>query len=380
MEDGVARNDYWANHHPDSLVAVAESGRNSAEEESVDVRAYAAMEAGKDLVPWSFRRRDLRPSDVQIAITHSGICHSDIHLVREEWNTQNFPMVPGHEIVGEVTAIGSDVSRFRVGQRVGVGVYIDSCRTCVNCVAGESNYCLEGFVSTFAGVERDGVTVTQGGYSTGIVVDENYVVAVPEGLDSASAAPLMCAGITVYAPLTRFQAGPGKKVGVVGLGGLGHLAVRFAHALGAEVTVFSHSPGKEADARALGADHFVLSSDEAEMVARKSTFDIVVNSVSAPIDPKPYLSLLGLGGVFIVVGLSGQPYPVNAFDLNAQRRMIAGSQIGSVAELQAMLDFAADKGVGAQVEVISADQINDAYERVVNADVRYRFVIDASTF
>lgn len=346
----------------------------------MDVRAYAAMEAGQDLVPWSFRRRDLRPSDVQIAITHSGICHSDIHLVREEWNTQSFPMVPGHEIVGEVTAVGSEVSRFRVGQRVGVGVYIDSCRTCANCVAGESNYCLEGFVPTFAGVERDGVTVAQGGYSTGIVIDENYVVAVPEGLDSASAAPLMCAGITVYAPLTRFQAGPGKKVGVVGLGGLGHLAVRFAHALGAEVTVFSHSPGKEADARALGADHFVVSSDDAAMASRESTFDIVVNAVSAPLDPKPYLSLLGLGGVFVVVGLSGQPYPVNAFDLNAQRRMIAGSQIGSVAELQAMLDFAAEKGVAAQVEVISADQINAAYERVVNADVRYRFVIDASTF
>lgn len=344
------------------------------------VRGFAAMAAGEALVAWSFLRRDLGPGDVAISITHSGICHSDIHRVREEWETQVFPIVPGHEIVGHVSAVGSDVSRFSVGQRVGVGVYVDSCRQCDNCRAGESNYCLEGAVETFAGLERDGSTHTQGGYSTGIVVDHNYVVSVPDGLDSAGAAPLMCAGITVFSPLKRFGAGPGKKVGVIGLGGLGHLAVRFAHALGAEVTVFSHSESKEADAKALGADHFVYSGDARKMAANTLSFDIVVNAVSAPLDPSDYLPLLRLGGVLVFVGLSGQPYPVNAFNLLNQRRMIAGSAIGSVSELQEMLDFAAAHQVEASVEVISAAEINAAYERVVGSDVRYRFVIDAATF
>jgi uncharacterized zinc-type alcohol dehydrogenase-like protein len=235
-------------------------------------------------------------------------------------------------------------------------------------------------VETFAGVERDGVTPTQGGYSTAIVVDENYVVDIPDALESASTAPLMCAGITVYAPLKRFGAGPGKRVGVVGLGGLGHLAVLFAKALGAEVTVFSHSPEKHVDARELGADHFVLSSDPEQMASGKSTYDVLINTVSAELNPADYLAQLNLGGVLVFVGLSGQPYPVHAFDLLDQRRMIAGSKIGSVAELQGMLHVAASAGVAARVEVISADQINDAYDRVVASDVRYRFVIDASTF
>jgi uncharacterized zinc-type alcohol dehydrogenase-like protein len=346
----------------------------------MDVRGYAAMNAGADLVPWAFKRRDLGENDVAIEITHSGICHSDIHLVREEWRSQTFPMVPGHEIIGHVCAIGSAVSRFSVGQRVGVGVYVDSCRECENCLAGESNYCREGMIQTFAGIERDGVTPTQGGYSTGIVVDENYVVSVPDAMDSAAGAPLMCAGITVYSPLERFGAGPGKRVGVMGLGGLGHLALRFAKAMGAEVTVFSHSEKKRQDALDLGADHFVLSGDSDQMGSLAMSFDILVNSVSAPLDPSPYLDLLRLGGVLVFVGLSGQPYPVNAFDLLNQRRMIAGSAIGSVSELQSMLDFAAEHGVEASVEIIPATDINAAYERVVNSDVRYRFVIDASTF
>lgn len=346
----------------------------------MEVRGYAAMAAGEELVPWEFRRRDIGDHDVAIAIEYSGICHSDIHRVRQEWETQTFPIVPGHEILGRVTRVGPEVTGFAVGQRVGVGVYVDSCRTCDNCVAGESNYCLEGAVETFAGIERDGHTVTQGGYSSAIVVDEGYVVSVPEALNSAAAAPLMCAGITVFSPLERFGAGPGKKVGVIGLGGLGHLAVLFAKALGAEVTVFSHSPGKASDATSLGAEHFVLSSDTDQMAAREKSFDIVINSVSAPLDSSQYLALLKLGGVLVFVGLSGQPYPINAFDLLNQRRMIAGSAIGSVAQLQHMLDFAAEKGVEAKVEVISADQINAAYERVVGSDVRYRFVIDASTF
>lgn len=338
------------------------------------------MAAGENLVPWSFSRRDVGADDVAIEITHSGICHSDIHRVREEWESQVFPIVPGHEIIGHVTAVGANVSRFSVGQRVGVGVYIDSCRECANCLSGESNYCEKGPIETFAGIEKDGVTATQGGYSNGIVIDHNYVVSVPEGLDSASAAPLMCAGITVYSPLERFGAGPGRKVGVMGLGGLGHLAVRFAKAMSAEVTVFSHSESKRQDAFDLGADHFVHSDNADEMASLSMSFDILVNSVSAPIDPNPYLALLKLGGVLVFVGLSGQPYPVNAFNLLNQRRMIAGSAIGSVDQLQNMLDFAAANGVEASVEVIPATDINAAYERVVNSDVRYRFVIDASTF
>lgn len=338
------------------------------------------MAAGEDLVPWSFSRREVGADDVAIEITHSGICHSDIHRVREEWESQVFPIVPGHEIIGHVTAVGVNVSRFSVGQRVGVGVYIDSCRECANCLSGESNYCEKGPIETFAGIEKDGVTATQGGYSNGIVIDHNYVVSVPEGLDSASAAPLMCAGITVYSPLERFGAGPGKKVGVMGLGGLGHLAVRFAKAMGAEVTVFSHSENKRQDAFDLGADHFVYSGNDDEMASRSMSFDILVNAVSAPLDPNPYLALLKLGGVLVFVGLSGQPYPVNAFNLLNQRRMIAGSAIGSVDQLQNMLNFAAANGVEASVEIIPATEINAAYERVVNSDVRYRFVIDASTF
>jgi uncharacterized zinc-type alcohol dehydrogenase-like protein len=349
-------------------------------EETMDVRGYAAMAAGDDLIPWSFKRRDVGDNDVALEITHSGICHSDIHQVREEWKSQRFPIVPGHEIIGQVIAVGQKVSRFSVGQRVGVGVYVDSCRECKNCLAGESNYCEKGMIETFAGIERDGVTPTQGGYSSAIVVDENYVVSVPDALDSAAGAPLMCAGITVYAPLDRFGAGPGKRVGVMGLGGLGHLGVRFAKAMGAEVTVFSHSENKRQAALDLGADHFVYSGDSELMESLSMSFDILLNTISAPLDPAPYLSLLGLGGVFVFLGISGQPYPVEAFDLLNQRRTIAGSTIGSVAQLQNMLDFAAAHGVEASVEVIPATEINAAYERVVNSDIRYRFVIDASTF
>jgi alcohol dehydrogenase (NADP+) len=346
----------------------------------MDVRGYAAMAAGQPLVPWSFQRRSLREHDVAIEITHSGICHSDIHRVREEWQSQVFPIVPGHEIIGTVTAVGSGVSRFSVGQRVGVGVYVDSCRECASCLAGEGNYCEKGMIETFAGVERDGVTPTQGGYSNGIVVDENYVVTVPDGLDSAAGAPLMCAGITVYAPLERFGAGPGKRVGVMGLGGLGHMAVLFAKAMGAEVTVFSHSESKRQDAFDLGADHFVYSGDSDHMKSLTMSFDILVNTVSAPLDPSPYLAVLRTGGVFVLVGISGQPFPVIAFDLVPQRKIIAGSTIGSVTELQNMLDFAAEHGIEARIEMITASDINTAHERVVNSDVRYRFVIDASTF
>jgi alcohol dehydrogenase (NADP+) len=346
----------------------------------MDVRGWAALAAKEPLVPWTFRRRDVGDSDVAITISHSGICHSDIHRVREEWVTQDFPIVPGHEIIGHVSHVGSKVSKFTVGQRVGVGVYVDSCRECENCLAGATNYCHKGASETYANFEQDGVTPTYGGYSTGIVVDENYVVSIPDALDSAKAAPLPCAGITVYSPLKQHGAGPGKKVGVIGLGGLGHLAVQFAKALGAEVTVFSRSEAKRDDAIALGADDLVVSSDAEQMAKRALTFDIIINTVSAPLDPADYLKLLRLGGVLVLVGITAEPYPVHAFDIVQQRRQIAGSMFGSIQEMQEMLDFAAEKGVEAQVEVISAEEINDAYERVVSSDVRYRFVIDASTF
>ena len=346
----------------------------------MDVRGYAALAAKEPLVPWNFQRREVGDRDVAITISHSGICHSDIHRVREEWVEQDFPIVPGHEIIGHVSHVGPGVTKFTVGQRVGVGVYVDSCRECENCLAGATNYCHKGASETYANFEQDGVTPTYGGYSTGIVVDENYVVSIPDALDSATAAPLPCAGITVYSPLKQHGAGPGKKVGVVGLGGLGHLAVQFARALGAEVTVFSRSADKRDDAIALGAHDLVVSTDLDQMAERALSFDIIINTVSAPLDPADYLRLLRLGGVLVLVGITAEPYPVHAFDIVQQRRQIAGSMFGSIQEMQEMLEFSAENGVAAQVELISASEINVAYERVVASDVRYRFVIDASTF
>ncbi len=343
------------------------------------VRAIAAMEAGAALVPYQLERRATGPADVKIEISHAGVCHSDIHTVRGEWGDQVFPIVPGHEIVGSVVEVGAEVTSFSVGDYVGVGVYVDSCRRCVNCLAGNSHYCTEGMTGTYANPERDGSGYTQGGYSTHIVVNEGYVVRVPKALDPAGAAPLLCAGITLYAPLERFGAGPGVKVAVVGLGGLGHMGVKFAVAMGAEVTVISHSPSKEADAKALGAHHFLLSSDTAAMKAQRFGFDLVLNTVSVPIPVDDYLELLGVGGTLVMVGLSGQPYCFSAPVILNQGRQIAGSMIGSVGQLQRMLDFAGAHGIHSEVEVITADYVNKAYERVVASDVRYRFVIDVST-
>ena len=343
------------------------------------VRALAAMEAGAPLVPFDLERRETGPSDVKVEISHAGVCHSDIHTVRGEWGDQVFPIVPGHEIVGTVVEVGPAVSAFAVGDYVGVGVYVDSCRDCANCLSGNSHYCLNGMTGTYANPERDGSGYTQGGYSTHIVVNEGYVVRVPQALDPAGAAPLLCAGITLFAPLERFGAGPGKKVAVVGLGGLGHMGVKFAVAMGAEVTVISHSPSKEKDARALGAHHFLLSTDSEAMAAKRFGFDLVVNTVSVPIPVDDYLELLGVGGTLVMVGLSGQPYCFSAPVILNQGRQIAGSMIGSVGQLQRMLDFAGEHGIHSEVEVIPADYINEAYERVVASDVRYRFVIDAST-
>ena len=345
----------------------------------IEVRAYAAQKAKADLAPWKFNRRDIGPNDVLVEIVYSGICHSDIHQVREEWGEAIFPMVPGHEIAGIVKEVGSSVTKFKPGMRAGVGVFIDSCRKCENCLAGENQYCLEGMTGTYNGYERDGKTVAQGGYASAIVVNEDYVLHLPENLEMAGIAPLLCAGITLYSPLKHWGAGPGKKVGIIGLGGLGHMGVKFAHALGAEVTVLSHSANKEADAKKMGADHFILTKDEAVLEKYKNHFDLLINSVSAPMDLNKYANMLKLNGSLVMVGLSGEPYPIDAFTMLNQRRRIAGSMIGGMKQTQEMLDFAGKHNIVSDVEIIKADEINKAYDRVVNSDVKYRFVIDAKT-
>ena len=345
----------------------------------IEVRAYAAQKAKADLAPWKFNRRDLGPNDVLVEIVYSGICHSDIHQVREEWGEAIFPMVPGHEIAGIVKEVGSSVTKFKPGMRAGVGVFIDSCRKCENCLAGENQYCLEGMTGTYNGYERDGKTVAQGGYASAIVVNEDYVLHLPENLEMAGIAPLLCAGITLYSPLKHWGAGPGKKVGIIGLGGLGHMGVKFAHALGAEVTVLSHSANKEADAKNMGADHFILTKDEEVFEKCKNHFDLLINSVSAPMDLNKYANMLKLNGSLVMVGLSGEPYPIDAFTMLNQRRRIAGSMIGGMKQTQEMLDFAGKHNIVSDVEIIKADEINKAYDRVVNSDVKYRFVIDAKT-
>jgi uncharacterized zinc-type alcohol dehydrogenase-like protein len=346
----------------------------------MDVVGYAVQGEKKKLAPWSFRRRDVGSADVAVAIEWSGVCHSDIHTARSEWGDVDFPCVPGHEIVGLVTEIGSAVTKFSVGQRVGVGVYVDSCRKCEQCLSGMSNYCREGMTGTYNNPARDGSGYTLGGYATGIVVDEAYVVNVPDSLDPAATAPLLCAGITLYSPLKEWGAGPGKKVGIIGLGGLGHMGVKFASALGAHVTVFSHSASKKEDALAMGADDFVVTRDESVLEAHHKQFHLVINTVSAPIDLNLYLELLGLDGTLVMVGLAPEHYPINAFSMLPQRRRIAGSMIGPVGQLQEMLDFAGKHNIVSDIEVIKAPYLNEAWDRVVESDVRYRFVIDASTF
>ena len=345
----------------------------------MNVRGLAALIKNAPLTPYSFTRRELLPNDVAIDIKYAGICHSDIHQVREEWGGARFPMVPGHEIAGVVSAIGSSVSKFAVGDLIGVGVFIDSCRDCSSCNQGLEQYCEKGMTPTYNGVERDGVTPTMGGYCDGYVINENYAVKIPAGLDLAAVAPLLCAGITLYSPLKHWKAGPGKKVAVMGLGGLGHMGVKFAHALGAEVTVLSHSPSKEADARQLGADHFVVTSDPAQMKLNKRKFDLILNTVSAEHDINDYLSLLTTDGTLVVIGLPGVPFAVNADSLLSGRRSMAGSMIGGISELQEMLNFCGETNIVSEIELISADYVNTAYERTVKSDVRFRFVIDIAT-
>ncbi|GAA3514536.1 NAD(P)-dependent alcohol dehydrogenase [Actinocatenispora rupis] len=342
------------------------------------VNAYAAPSATEPLVPTTIRRRDVGPKDVLIEIRYAGICHSDIHLVRGEWGPVTYPQVVGHEIVGVVAEVGAEVTRHRVGDRVGVGCMVDSCRECENCRAGMEQYCLPGNTGTYASVDRDG-TITQGGYSTHVVVVEDFVLKVPEAIPYEKAAPLLCAGITTYSPLAHWNAGPGTRVAVVGLGGLGHMAVKIAHAMGAEVTVLSQSLKKRDDGLALGADHYHATSDPATFEDLANTFDLIVNTVSAPLDLDAYLRLLRLDGTMVNVGAPPEAQALHAFTLFSNRRSVAGSGIGSIRETQEMLDFCAEHGIAPETELIAADHINQAYERVLASDVRYRFVIDVAT-
>ncbi len=345
----------------------------------MNVRGLAALAKGAPLTTFEFTRRELGAHDVAISIKYAGICHSDIHQVKDEWGGSRFPMVPGHEIAGEVSAIGSAVTKFKVGDLIGVGVFIDSCRTCENCTSGLEQYCINGMTPTYNGLERDGLTPTMGGYSSAYVIDESYAVKIPQNLNLAAVAPLLCAGITLYSPLRNWNAGPGKKVAIMGLGGLGHMGVKFAHALGAEVTVLSHSPSKESDARKLGADHFVVTTDAAQMAQVKKSFDLILDTVSAEHDINDFLSLLSTDGTLVVIGLPGKPFSVNANSLLSGRRSMAGSMIGGIAETQEMLDFCGEKNIVSEIELIKSDYVNQAYERTIKSDVRFRFVIDIST-
>jgi uncharacterized zinc-type alcohol dehydrogenase-like protein len=343
-------------------------------------RGYAALRAKEDLIPYEFARRELGPHDVALDISFAGVCHSDIHQVNEDWGPSLFPMVPGHEIVGIVTAVGDAVKKFTVGERIGVGTFVDSCRTCDACTAGLEQYCEEGNTQTYNARERDGTSMCFGGYSNVFVVDENYAVHVADSLDLKGVAPLMCAGITLFSPLKHWGATSGSKVGIVGLGGLGHLGLKFANALGAETTVFSHSDNKRDDAVRLGADHFVVMPGHVDEARNVGPYDLIISTVSADIDLAPYLELLKLDGSLVLVGLSGKPNAIDTFQLVGQRRTLSGSCAGGVAELQEMMDFCAEHNITSDVEVVTAGDIKSAYERTVASDVKYRFVIDGSTF
>ncbi|MCA1005956.1 NAD(P)-dependent alcohol dehydrogenase [Rhodococcus hoagii] len=341
--------------------------------------AYAAPSADAPLEKTTIERRDVGPRDVLIEIKYAGICHSDIHTARNEWGGTSYPVVPGHEIAGIVAQVGSDVSKHAVGDRVGVGCFVDSCRTCASCEAGEEQYCENGVVDTYNTVGRDG-KITAGGYSTHIVVDEDFVLSIPDGLALDVAAPLLCAGITLYSPLAHWGAGPGKKVAIVGMGGLGHVGVKIAHAMGAEVTVLSQTLSKKDDGLRFGADHYYATAEKETFKALRGQFDLILNTVSVNLDMDRYLSLLAVNGTLVELGLPENPISVRGFSLLKNRRSLAGSLVGGIPQTQEMLNFCAEHGIGAEIEVIPADRINDAYDRVVASDVRYRFVIDASTF
>ncbi|SIN92704.1 NAD(P)-dependent alcohol dehydrogenase [Agromyces cerinus] len=343
------------------------------------VNAYAAPSEAAPLERTLIERRPLGPHDVRIDIAYAGICHSDIHTVRGDWGSQYYPLAPGHEIAGTVAEIGEAVTRHAVGDRVGVGCMVNSCGQCRNCLRGEEQFCTEGVVFTYGSPDRDG-TVTQGGYSEQVVVTESFVVRIPDALALDVAAPLLCAGITTYSPLRHRKVGPGTRVAVVGLGGLGHMGVQFARALGAEVTVLSQTLGKQDDGLRLGADHYRATSDPATFTELRGSFDVILNTVSAVIDLDAYLALLDAGAAMVCVGAPGEPLEVGVMSLINGNKTLAGSNIGGIRETQEMLDFCAEHGIGAEIEVIPASEINAAYERVLASDVRYRFVIDAATF
>ncbi|MCH0563678.1 MULTISPECIES: NAD(P)-dependent alcohol dehydrogenase [unclassified Streptomyces] len=342
------------------------------------VAAYAAPAPKAPLERTTIERRPVGEFDVLIDIKYAGICHSDIHQAQEGWGEAIFPMVPGHEIAGVVAEAGPGVTRFAVGDRVGVGCMVDSCRECDNCKAGLEQYCTSGMTGTYNAIGKDGEP-TYGGYSQKIVVDENYVVGIPDGLSLDVAAPLLCAGVTLYSPLKHWGAGPGKKVAILGMGGLGHMGVKIAHALGAEVTVLSQSLRKKDDGLRLGADHYYATSDPKTFQELTGSFDLIVSTVSAPLDFNAYLTLLKTRGALVNVGAPEEPVALNLFSVIGGGKTLAGSMIGGIAETQEMLDFCAEHGFGAEIELIGADRINEAYERVVDSDVRYRFVIDTAT-
>ncbi|NLP65736.1 NAD(P)-dependent alcohol dehydrogenase [Paraburkholderia sacchari] len=338
---------------------------------------YAARDAASPLAPFEFQRRDLRELDVRIDVQFCGVCHSDLHQARNEWRNTLYPVVPGHEIVGRVTEVGKGVTRFKVGELVGVGCLVDSCRTCASCAEGLEQYCENGFVGTYNGIDRVSGELTYGGYSTQLVVDEAFVLRVPENLDPAGAAPLLCAGITTYSPLRTWGAGPGKKVGIVGLGGLGHMGVKLAHAMGAHVVLFTTSPSKVEDGKRLGADEVVISKDPEQMQAHANSFDLIVNTVAAQHDLNPFIELLKRDGTLTLVGAPEHDHPSpQVFNLIFKRRRLAGSLIGGIAETQEMLDFCGQHGITSDIEMIKMQDINHAYERMLKSDVKYRFVID----
>ena len=342
----------------------------------LSTKGYAVQNPKDTFKPFQFERRDPRPQDVVIEILYCGICHSDIHQARDEWGGSMYPMVPGHEIVGKVTQVGSEVRNFKVGDLAGVGCFVDSCRTCSSCKEGLEQYCEKGMSGTYNGMEQDGKTPTFGGYSSQMVVDEKYTLKVPANLPLQNVAPLLCAGITTYSPLKHFKVAPGHKVAIVGLGGLGHMGVKLAAAMGADVTVLSTSPSKEKDAKRLGAHHFVVTKDPKNMEALAETFDFILDAVSAPHDLNAYLGLLKRDGKMVIVGVPDKPTELSAFSLIMKRRTLAGSLIGGIKETQEMLDFCGQKNIVSDVEVISIKELESAYERTIKGDVRYRFVID----
>jgi uncharacterized zinc-type alcohol dehydrogenase-like protein len=344
----------------------------------VPTKGYAAHAAGEPLKPFSFERRDPQPRDVQLQILFCGVCHSDLHIARNEWGGTTYPCVPGHEIVGRVVKVGSEVRKFKEGDLAAVGCLVDSDRVCENCRTGLEQFC-DGVTFTYNSEDKHAGGVTYGGYSRSIVVDQDFVLRVPDKLDPAAAAPLLCAGITTYSPLRKWKVGAGQKVGVVGLGGLGHMALKFANAFGADVTLFTTSAGKLADAKRLGADEVVISKDEGAMEKQQKRFDFIIDTVSAPHDLSAYLALLKRDGALVLVGIPPEAVPVNTSLLVFRRRQLAGSLIGGIAETQEMLDFCADHGIACEIEMIPINKINEAYERMLKSDVKYRFVIDMAS-